>query len=114
MQRWVSYFLIIGTLTALFIVTVGGVMYLLKTGHAPLNIALFNTYQPMDFVKTLQDLQLSTPLGIIELGLLLLIATQILRLVWMFGFYIQVHDHWFAFFTGFILCVILYSLLMMR
>lgn len=113
MQRWVSYFLIIGTLTALIVVTVGGMMYLSQTGNALLNINAFNVYQPMNFLKTLQDLQLSTPLGIIELGLLILIATQVLRLFWMLGFYIHVHDHWFAFFTGFIICAILYSLFMM-
>lgn len=114
MQRWMSRFMLLGTLAAMAIVFLGGLGYLATEGMQPLQSELLTVTQPMDLLQILGQLNHLTPLSLIELGLALLIAVQVFRILWLFGFYILANDHWFTFFTGFILCAILYSLLLMR
>lgn len=112
-QRWMNRFLLTGTLLAMMLVLIGGVWYLILHGGSPLQTELLTLRQPMGIWRTLQDCETATPLGLIEFGLGLLIATQVLRVLWLLIFYIKVHDRWYIFFTGFILCAILYSLFLM-
>lgn len=114
MQYWMSRLLLTGTLLALVIVTLGGCWYLWLHGSAPLQTELFDYRQPINMFHTLLDLQTATPLGLVELGLFLLIATQVMRLFWLLWFYLKCRDYWFSFFTAFILCLILYSLFFLR
>lgn len=106
MQYWMSRLLLTGTLLALTVVTLGGIWYLTLHGSSPLQTELFNVHA--------SDLKITAPLGFIELGLYLLIATQVLRLIWLLWFYIKDHDYWFSIFTAFILCLIIYSLFFLR
>ncbi len=113
-QIWMSRLLLTGTLLALALVTVGGCWYLWLHGAAPLKSELFNYHQPMNIFRTVLDLQSVAPLGFVEFGLYLLIATQVIRLFLLLWFYIESRDAWFSFFTAFILCLILYSLFFLR
>lgn len=112
-QRYVSYFQLLGTLTALLIAMIGGVWYLALHRNTPLQVEIFNLKNPIAILSAFKDLKSTSPLELVEIGLTLLIATQVLRVLWLFGFYIKVKDLWFSIFTGFVLCAILYSLFMM-
>lgn len=114
MQAWMSRFMLLGTLSAMAIVLLGGIGYLATEGMQPLQSELLTMTQPIDILTILKHLNHLTPPSLIELGLALLIAVQVFRILWLFGFYILAKDHWFTFFTGFILCAILYSLFLMR
>lgn len=50
-----------------------------------------------------------TPVKIINLGLYILVAAQILRVALLCLYYTLIFDEWFMFFSYFILFVILYS-----
>lgn len=108
-----SHFMLFGTLTAMLFVLIGGACYLWQTASAPLASELLNLRQPMNILRTFHDLKTNTPMGLIELGLGLLIATQVLRLVWLVEMYVGERDYWFTGFSLFILIAILYSLLVM-
>lgn len=114
MQRWMSRFLLFGTLSAMLLVFIGGAWYLIQQGSHPLQSELLTVTAPIDILQILTHVDHFTPQSLIELGLSLLIAVQVFRILWLFGFYILANDYWFTFFTGFILCAILYSLLLMR
>lgn len=53
----------------------------------------------------------SAPHSLIELGLLLLVVVQVLRVALLFFYYVQLKDRWFILISGFILVSLLYSLL---
>lgn len=112
-QHVMSQFMLFGTLTAMAIVFIGGALYLWQHANQPLQTELLNLREPMSLLRTWQDLQTATPIGLIELGLGLLIATQVLRMAFLIEFYLRVRDYWYTFFSTFILTAILYSLFVM-
>lgn len=112
-QQFMSHFMLFGTLTAMVIVFIGGVLYLWQHANQPLQTELLNLREPMGLLRTWQDLQTATPIGLIELGLGLLIATQVFRMMWLIEFYLRARDLWFTLFSTFILTAILYSLFVM-
>ncbi len=114
MQILMSRLLLTGTLLALILVTAGGSWYLCLHGGAPLKSELLNDQQSINLLHTLFDLKTTTPLGLVELGLYLLIATQVIRLFLLLWFYIENRDIWFSLFTAFIVCLISYSLFFLR
>lgn len=105
--------MLFGTFIAMFFVLLGGTIYLWQHAHEPLQTELLNLREPMGLLRTWQDLQTATPIGLIELGLGLLIATQVLRMLCLIEFYVRARDYWFMFFSTFILTAILYSLFVM-
>jgi len=99
-------------LAALFVLT-GGVIYLAHHGSSPADYRVFQG-EPSDLrhvrgiVKSAAGLQ---GRGIIQLGLLLLIATPIARVAFsIFGFAAE-KDRMYAGFTIIVLVVLLYSLI---
>jgi uncharacterized membrane protein len=112
-RQFMSHFMLCGTLTAMLFVFLGGVFYLWQHANTPLQTELLITQQPMSILRTLHDLHAATPIGLIELGLGLLIATQVLRMVFLIEMYVGERDYWFTGFSLFILTAILYSLFIM-
>ena len=108
-----SHFMLFGTLTAMVFVFVGGALYLWQYANTPLQTELLITAEPMSLLRTIHDLHTAPSIGLIELGLGLLIATQVLRMVWLVEIYVGERDYWFTGFSLFILTAILYSLLVM-
>jgi uncharacterized membrane protein len=53
---------------------------------------------------------LFSSVGMIELGMLVLVATQVARVLMLLIFYILQRDYWYILFSSFILTVIIYSL----
>ena len=102
-----------GVLAAATLVVLGGLIYLLHHGTQPPDFAVFRGETAA--LRTVPGifrsvLQLSGK-GIIQLGLLVLIATPVARVVFSaFAFYIE-RDYMYVVITLIVLAVLLYSLL---
>ena len=95
------------------VVLVGACLYLARYGHAPADYRVFQG-EPTD-LRNLRGivrsaLQLRSR-GIIQLGLLCLIATPVARVAFSIWGFAAEHDRLYMIFTGIVLIVLLYSLL---
>ena len=102
-----------GVLLAAVVVLIGGSIFLFHHGRAPANYRVF-AGEPSDLRHIRGILRTSYALegrGIIQLGLLLLIATPIARVGFaIFGF-AEEKDTMYVGFTAIVLVVLLYSLI---
>jgi uncharacterized membrane protein len=111
----ISRILYIGILISTALVIFGGTLYLWQNGSQPVPFELLRINPIPNTFNTIVSLALSfTPLGIIELGLLVLVLTQILRVMLLFLFYLISRDFLFTGFSFFILITLIYSLLYRR
>jgi uncharacterized membrane protein len=110
MQALISILLLIGIFISALLVIIGGTLYLVQYGHNNWQTELLqaDTYQ-LSVIHLWETALSFTPVGMIELGLLSLVATQILRVALLCWFYTAQRDYWFMFFTFFILLVLIYS-----
>jgi uncharacterized membrane protein len=103
--------LLAGIVAALSFVLLGSAWYLLQHGTEPLQYDLLpvGTYdlKPSRILSNFLTLQ---PLGLIEMGLLLLVLTQFLRVACLTIFYYVTRDTPFIIICSFILLVLIYSL----
>jgi uncharacterized membrane protein len=101
-----------GVILAALVVLVGGCMYLLRHGTAAPNYWVFHG-EPADLRSVsgiIQDAIALQGRGVIQLGLLLLTATPIARVLFaMVAFALQ-HDRTYVLVTLLVLTVLLYSL----
>ena len=102
-----------GVLLSAVVVLCGGVLYLIKYGHAPADYRVFRG-EPTDLKSVSGILRAAFALdsrGIIQLGLLLLIATPVARVAFsIFGF-AKEKDRMYVAFTVIVLLILLYSLI---
>ncbi len=102
-----------GVILAAVVVFLGGVFYLIRYGATLPDYRVFHG-EPMDLRSVsgiVQDVLDLRRRGTIQLGLLLLIATPIARVVFsVFAFWRQ-RDRVYTFITLFVLIVLLYSLI---
>lgn len=105
-----STILAIGMIISVSLVLVGGIIYLLQHGSESISLFLM---QPddysTDFNLILNNALSFSPFGIIELGLLILVATQIIRVGLLVWFYGVMRDYWFFFISFFVLAVLVCS-----
>ena len=100
------------TLSAI-VVFVGACFYLVRYGHAPADYRVFQG-EPSDLrnlrgiVHSARELRSR---GIIQLGLLCLIATPVARVAFSIWGFAAEHDRLYMIFTGIVLVILLYSLL---
>ena len=102
-----------GVLLSAIVVLCGGVLYLIKYGHTPADYRIFRG-EPTD-LKSLsgivRDAFTLHSRGLIQLGLLLLIATPVARVAFsIFGF-AKEKDRMYVAFTVIVLLILLYSLI---
>lgn len=101
-----------GVLTAAFVVLVGGVLFLAKFGSSPASYSVFRG-EPTDLrhVSDIFHKALSVdPRGLIQLGILLLIATPIVRVAFtVFAFAYQ-RDWTYVVVTLIVLGLLVYSI----
>jgi len=101
-----------GVLTAAFVVAVGGILYLTQNGSAPVSYRTFQS-EPAELrsiPKILQGMAEFDSRAIIQLGLLLLIATPVLRVVFaIVAFYLE-KDRLYIAVSSVVLAVLLFSL----
>jgi uncharacterized membrane protein len=112
MEGLIGRLLIIGVAVSGLIVLAGGVLYLIRHGGAPVSYHIFRG-EPVD-LRTIDgvahEARLLTGRGLIQLGLVLLVAIQVLRVtltVWLFH---ARRDWKFVWISLVVLTVLVYSL----
>jgi uncharacterized membrane protein len=101
-----------GVLLSALVVLIGGVIYLVRHGHAPVDYRVFQgePARLRTIRGTARDAFELRGQGIIQLGLLLLIATPVARVAFsIFGF-AEERDGMYVVFTLIVFSVLLYSL----
>jgi uncharacterized membrane protein len=102
-----------GVILSASVVAIGAVIYLAKHGMAPADYRAFRG-APMDLRGIHGILRSAFSLhsrGIIQLGLLLLIATPVARVAFAVWGFAEERDRMYVGFTLFVLAVLLYSLI---
>jgi len=110
MEKKLGSLLLIGTLLATAIVLFGGVWYLVQNGATSVDFHLLQNVPLISTVSVWQSALSFSPLGIVQFGLLVLVATQIMRVSVLFIFYLLQRNVWFSMFCGFVLVMLIYSL----
>lgn len=112
-ENIVGNLLRVGVLLSAVVVLSGGILYLIQSGHAPADYRIFRG-EPTDLKRVsgiLRDALAMNSRGVIQLGLLLLIATPVARVAFsIFGF-IEEKDRLYVVFTVIVLLILLYSLI---
>jgi uncharacterized membrane protein len=112
-EEIVGNLLRIGVSLSAFVVSMGAVIYLARHGREPANYGVFHG-EPSDLRSLsgiVRDALHLRGRGIIQLGLLLLIATPVARVAFSIWGFAEEHDRLYMIFTGIVLIVLLYSLL---
>jgi len=102
-----------GVSLSAFVVVIGAIIYLKRHGHEPANYRVFQG-EPSDLKSVSGIFREALGLhgrGIIQLGLLLLIATPVFRVALSIWGFAAEKDRVYMIFTGIVLMVLLYSLL---
>jgi uncharacterized membrane protein len=101
-----------GVSISAFVVAVGGAIYLARHGREPASYRVFHG-EPSDLKSLtgiIHDVLGWHGRGIIQLGLLLLIATPVVRVAFSIWGFAEEHDRLYMIFTAIVLIVLLYSL----
>jgi uncharacterized membrane protein len=109
----IGYTLRIGVLAAAALVLAGGVYYLTENAFTP---ADYHTFHPaaktaLDLSGIVRNAAALNSLGIIQLGLLVLIATPIVRVILSVVAFLLERDFFYVLVTSIVLAVLLYSFL---
>lgn len=102
-----------GVLLSAFVVSVGGIIYLVRHGHVPVDYRIFRG-EPADLRGVrgiVRDSLAVRGSAIIQLGLLLLIATPVARVAFSIVGFAKERDGMYVVFTIIVFSVLLYSLL---
>lgn len=105
-----------GLLLSVLVVLVGGVMYLIQNGHETIH---YRVFQPEASDLSTMSGILATALtfsapGIIQLGLLILVLTQVLRVALTAWLFAQERDFLFTWISLIILAILIYSVFWRR
>jgi uncharacterized membrane protein len=102
-----------GVSLSAFVVSFGAVIYLIRHGRSPADYRVFRG-EPSD-LKSLSGIARDAyglhGRGIIQFGLLLLIATPVVRVAFSIWGFAAEEDRMYMVFTGIVLVILLYSLL---
>jgi uncharacterized membrane protein len=112
-ENYVGNLLRTGVTLSACVVLVGASIYLARHGREPANYRVF-VGEPSDFTTfkgILHAVRAGRGRGIIQLGLLLLIATPVARVAFSLWGFIAEHDRLYTAFTALVLAILLYSLL---
>jgi uncharacterized membrane protein len=102
-----------GVLTAAAVMFLGGIVYLLQYGRTKPHMRVFHGEDPefCSVAGILADARTLESRGIIQFGLLLLIATPIARVIFSAAAFALQRDYLYVVITLFVLGVLAYSLL---
>lgn len=103
----------IGVIVSAFVVFSGGIFYLIRAARQPApDLHAFHAQpeQMRNPVHILREAASLRELGLIMLGLLLLIATPVVRVIFSAAAFARQRDSLYLFFTLVVLSVLLYSL----
>jgi uncharacterized membrane protein len=102
-----------GVLLSAFVVSIGAIIYLVRHGHAPVEYQMFRG-EPADLREVpgiVRDCLALRGRGIIQFGLLLLIATPVVRVALSILAFAKERDRTYVVFTLIVFSILLYSLL---
>ena len=102
-----------GVLLSALVVLIGGVIYLRRHGHSPMDFRVFRG-EPADLRDVrgiIRDTLALQGRGIIQFGLLLLIATPVARVAFSIFAFAKERDRTYVMFTVIVFSILLYSLL---
>lgn len=102
-----------GVLVAAFVVSVGGIIYLVRHGREPVDYRIYRG-EPAELREVRGILRETVALrgrAIIQLGLLLLIATPVARVAFSIVAFEKEKDRAYVVFTLIVFAILLYSLL---
>lgn len=111
LEQWIGNLLNYGVILSSSLVIVGGILYLIRHGFEPVNYQMFQG-EPAEFrspVGVIQGVLSGRRRGIIQLGLLVLIATPILRVAFSCMMFIRQRDWTYTFLTWLVLFGLIYS-----
>ena len=101
-----------GVILAAAVVLIGGVFYLARYGSSPAHYGIFRG-EPSDLshiLAILRDALALHPRGILQLGILLLIATPVARVIFTVFAFAHERDWTYVVITLIVLTLLLYSL----
>lgn len=106
----ISWTLNLGTLIAILFVFCGGAMFLSYAGYESIDAILDKAaLYPINVSIIIDTLNHAPAIGLIEIGLFCLIATQVLRVAMLCLYYIYTKDYWFIAINLFVLIILIYS-----
>jgi uncharacterized membrane protein len=111
LERWIGNLLKSGVILSSSLVVAGGILYLIRHGFEPVNYRVFQG-EPAEFrspVGVIQAILSGRRRGIIQLGLLVLIATPILRVAFSCMMFIRQRDWIYTVLTWLVLFGLIYS-----
>lgn len=112
-ELFIGQIMRIGLYLSIFVVLIGGILYLSKNGNAIIQDQTFHN-EPVALTSVLGILSSTfyyPARGLIQFGILLLIFTQILRVAFTACLFMLERDLLFSIISLFIFVVLLYSLL---
>jgi uncharacterized membrane protein len=113
LEQFISQLLKYGVLLASTVVLVGGLLYLLRHGAEAAEYQFFHG-EPPEFCSpwgVVQAALSGDPRGIIQLGILLLIATPVARVAFSLLVFLWQRDLIYVFVTSFVLAGLIYSII---
>jgi len=112
-EEIVADLLCVGVMLSAFVTFIGAVIYLIRhgTGHADYRIFRGEPSDLRSLGGILHRAYHGNARGIIQLGLVLLIATPVARVAFSIWGFAAEHDRMYTIFTGIVLAILLYSLL---
>jgi uncharacterized membrane protein len=113
LETVIGYTLRIGVITAAVLVFAGGVYYLIENAGTTVD---YHTFHPaakhsLDLSAIVQNALAFNSLGIIQLGLLVLVATPIVRVIFSVVAFVLERDLLYVAVTVIVLAVLVYGLL---
>lgn len=112
LEKLLSNLLKYGVLFASTIVLFGGILYLIRHGSEPVDYHIFHS-EPLEFrsiTGVITTILSGSHRGIIQLGLLLLVATPILRVIVSLLFFVIQRNWIYVTITTLVLTALVYSL----
>ena len=116
METWIGNILRVGVIVSAVLVLFGGILYLYRYGLTWPGYATFKgePERLKDIYGILKSALSFHSRGIIQLGLLCLIATPIIRVIFSLGIYAKQKDTLYTIITSIVLCLLIYSLMFAR
>jgi len=109
MQAIIGWILRVGVILSIGIVVIGGVIFVYKHGHS---IPDYSTFKSVPyFVHNIEDIANLKGQAIIQAGIILLIATPVIRVAFSAIGFILEKDHLYTFITLLVLLIIVISML---
>jgi uncharacterized membrane protein len=112
MERVIGVMLLVGVLASTIIVLFGGAVYVWRHAHMAVHYRVFRG-ESSDLRRLAgiwEDVKAFSGRGIIQLGLMLLVSLQVLRVILTGALFVKSRDAVFIFISGLVLALLMYGL----